>query len=298
MRATAMAKLAFLILLAGLGGSEIRDTLAQRFPIDTTATSVSTSSAASTIDTTQDSSTTSSSIAGVSNPSASSASVTGSMSSTSIPSTSLSSTAVEASNTAANSTLMEDVKSNGSRLSSGAKVGVGVGVGVGIPLLAAILIAIFLIRKRRKRSLGPYGPVTTNDKGVGESSSFHSPSITHHELRNVGSKAPFLPPIPAQETSLHSPDQELSPSAVQNEQPSPMTPARRNNSYQRPKSSQDISRSSTLNLHTRPATAPQQTLTTNEDLPPSPVSPVSPVSPISAASSRPSSLRRSSNYER
>ncbi|KAI6832383.1 hypothetical protein KC342_g7332 [Hortaea werneckii] len=210
-----MAKLAFFILLAGLGGSEIRDVLAQRFPIDTTATSVSTSSAASTITTTQDSSTTISSIAGVSTPSASSASETDSMSSTSTLSTSLSSTAAEAGNTAANSTLMEDVKSDGSGLSSGAKVGVGIGVGIGIPILAATLTAIFLIRKRRKRSLGPYGPVTTNDKGVGESSSFHSPSTTHHELRNVGSNAPFLPPIPVQETSLHSPDQELSTSAAE-----------------------------------------------------------------------------------
>ncbi|KAI7545064.1 hypothetical protein KC316_g14923, partial [Hortaea werneckii] len=210
-----MARLAFWILLVGLAGSEIQDALAQRFPIDTTATSVSTSSAASTITTTQGPSTTSLSIAGVSTPSASSASGTDSMSPTSTLSTSVSSTAAEASNTAANSTLMEDVKSNGSGVSSGAKVGVGIGVGVGIPLLAAILTAIFLIRKRRKRSLGPYGPVTTNDKGVGESSSFHSPSTTHHELRNVGSKAPFLPPIPAQETSLQSPDQDLSPSAAE-----------------------------------------------------------------------------------
>ncbi|RMZ07767.1 hypothetical protein D0862_04150 [Hortaea werneckii] len=296
--ATTMARLSLLILLAGLGGIEIQDALAQRFPTDITATSVSTSSAASTITTTQDSSTTSLSIAGVSTPSANSASETDSLSSTSTPSISLSSIAAEASNTAINSTLTEDVKSNGSGLSSSAKVGVGVGVGIGVPLLAAILTAIVLIRKRRKRSLGPYGPVTTSDKGVGESSSFHSPSITPHELRNVSSKAPFLPPIAAQETSLRSTDQELSPSAVQNEPPSPIVPVRHNNSYQRPTTSQDISRSSTLKLHTRPATAPQQPSATSENLPPSPVSPVSPVSPISAASSRPSSLRRSSNYER
>ncbi|KAI7541286.1 hypothetical protein KC331_g8671 [Hortaea werneckii] len=187
-----MAKLAFWILLAGLGGSVIQNALAQRFPIDTTATSASTSSAASTVTATQDSSTTISSIAGVSTPSASSASETDSLSSTSTLSTSLSSAAAEASNTAANSTLKEDVKGNGSGLSSSAKVGVGIGVGVGVPLLAAILTAIFLVRKRRKRSLGPYGPVTTNDKRVGESSSFHSPSTTHHELRNAKILARYL----------------------------------------------------------------------------------------------------------
>ncbi|RMY47466.1 hypothetical protein D0863_15630 [Hortaea werneckii] len=296
---TAMARLAFLILSAGLSGIEIQHALAQRFPTDITATSASTLSAASTVTASQESSTTSSSIAGVSYPSASSASATGSIGSTSTPSTSSSTTASEASNTAFNTTLMEDVRSNGSGLSSSAKIGIGIGVGVGIPLLAAILTAILLIRKRRKRSLGPYGPVTTNDKGVGESSSFHSPSITPHELRNVGSKAPFLPPIPVQETSLQSPDQKLSPVALQNEQPSPLPPVQHNpSSTQRPVTSQDISRSSTLNLNTRPATAPQQPSTTRENLPPSPVSPVSPVSPISGASSRPSSLRQSLNHER
>ncbi|RMZ08431.1 hypothetical protein D0864_01744 [Hortaea werneckii] len=263
------------------------------------ATSASTSSAASTVTASQESSTPSSSIAGVSHPSASSASATDSISSGSTPSTSPSTTASEATNTAVNTTLMEDVKSNDSGLSSGAKIGIGIGVGAGIPLLAAILTTIFLIRKRRKRSLGPYGPVTTNDKGAGESSSFHSPSITPHELRNVGSKAPFLPPIPVQETLLQSPNQELSTVAAQNEQPSPLTPVQHDpSSTQRPVTSQDISRSSTLNLHTRPASAPQQPSTTRENLPPSPVSPVSPVSPISAASSRPSSLRHSLNHER
>ncbi|RMZ11228.1 hypothetical protein D0860_03523 [Hortaea werneckii] len=294
-----MARLAFLILSAGLSGIEIQHALAQRFPPDITATSASTPSAASTVTASQESSTTSSSIAGVSYPSASSASATDLISSTSPPFTFSSTTASEASNTAVNTTLMEDVKSNGSGLSSGAKIGVGIGVGVGIPLLAAILTTIFLIRKRRKSSLGPYGPVTTNDKGVGESSSFHSPSITPHELRIVGSKAPFLPPTPVQETSLQSPDQELSPVAVQNEQPSPLTPSQHDpSSIQRPVTSQDISRSSTLNLNTRLATAPQQPLTTHENLPPSPVSPVSPVSPISGASSRPSSLRHSFNHDR
>ncbi|GAB1730913.1 hypothetical protein NU195Hw_g2011t1 [Hortaea werneckii] len=296
---TAMARLAFLILSAGLNGIEIQHALAQRFPTDITATSASTSSAASTVTAPQKSSTTSSSIAGVSYPSASSASATDSISSTLTLSTSLSTTASEASNTAVNTTLMEDVKSNGSGLSSSAKIGVGIGVGVGIPLLVAILTTIFLIRKRRKRSLGPYGPVTTNDKGVGESSSFHSPSITPHELRNVGSKAPFPPPIPVQETSLQSPDQELSPVAVQNGQPSPLIPVQHDpSSTQRPVTSKTISRSSTLKLNTRPATAPQQPSTTHKNLPPSPVSPVSPVSPISGASSRPSSLQHSLNDER
>ncbi|RMY71244.1 hypothetical protein D0864_10693 [Hortaea werneckii] len=294
-----MARLAFFILSAGLSGIEIQHALAQRFPTEITATSASTSSAGSTVTASQESSTASLSIAGVSYPSASSALGIDSISSTSTPSTSLSTTAFEASNTAVNTTLMEDVKSSGSDLSSSAKIGAGIGVGVGVPLLAAILTAILLIRKKRKRSLGPYGPVTTNDKGVGESSSFHSPSITPHELRNFGSKAPFLPPIPVQETSLQSPDEGLSPVAVQNEQPSPSTPVQHDpSSTQRPVTSQDFSRSSTLNLNTRPATAQQQP-STHENLPPSPISPVSPVSPVSGASSRPSSLRRHSlNHER
>ncbi|KAI6885631.1 hypothetical protein KC360_g3302 [Hortaea werneckii] len=300
-----MARPAFLILLAGLTGIEIQHALAQRFPTDITATSVSTSSAASTVTASQESSTltsstTSSNIAGVSYLSASSASETKSMSSTSTHSTPMSTNTSGASNDIASSTSMEDVKSNGSGLSSSAKLGVGIGMGVGIPLLAVIFTAIFLIRKRRKQSaLEPYGPVTTNDKGVGESSSFHSPSTTPYELRNVGSKAPFLPPIPAQGTSLQSPGQELSPTTLQDERSSPTAPVRHDaSSTQRPATSQDISRSSTLNLHTRPATAPQQHSTTVDDLPPSPVSPISSVSPISAASSRPSSLRHSLNHER
>jgi len=185
----------------------------------------------------------------------------------------------------------------GTGLSSGAKAGIGVGVTLGVLLLIGITAAVLLMRRRKSRNTGPYGPVMTSEKGINESTSYSSAHAEPHEMQNMGSNAPFLPAIATRDMAASKePHYEHTPATAgsQEQQQTPTQYEPYSAAGARPQTSRDVSRASTppLTINTRPATAPHH-LAPVEDEPPSPVSPVSAISPISGAHSRPGSLRHS-----
>ncbi|KAK5107191.1 hypothetical protein LTR62_001637 [Meristemomyces frigidus] len=188
-------------------------------------------------------------------------------------------------------------------LTSGAKAGLGVGVGLGIPLILAGIAAFVILSRRRKSraARGPYGPVTTIEKGMTESADYSSPNREpQHEMHNINSGAPFLAAGAVRDSSSRAQDYHDTPKTAQSQHalfdaPTPTT-RMRGKSYEELRSpqdpqslapgqarsvqSRDISRPSTppsIGSRDRPATAHAHLQGPSDDEPPSPVSPISPV---------------------